>query len=59
VIGGTAVESAADMRHLAELWQRKEIRAVIDRTFPLARVQEAHALAESGKKVGSVVITLP
>jgi NADPH:quinone reductase-like Zn-dependent oxidoreductase len=59
VIGGTAGESAADMQVLADLWQRKEIRPVIDRTFPLERIREAHALAESGKKVGSVVITLP
>lgn len=59
VIGGTAAESAADMQLIADLWQRKEIRPVIDSTFPLERIREAHALAESGKKVGSVVITLP
>lgn len=59
VIGGTAVESAADMQLLADLWQRREIRPVIDSTFPLERIREAHALAEGGKKVGSVVITLP
>lgn len=59
VIGGTAAESGADMQLLADLWQGKEIRPVIDRTFPLERIREAHALAESGKKVGSVVITLP
>lgn len=58
VIGGTAVESAADMRHLAELWQRKEIRAVIDSTYPLERIAEAHARAESGRKVGGVVVTM-
>lgn len=58
VIGGTAGERAADMQHLAELWQRKEIRAVIDSTYPLARIAEAHARAESGRKVGSVVVTM-
>lgn len=58
VIGGTAGESEADMQYLAELWQRQEIRAVIDSTFPLARIQEAHALAESGRKVGSVVVVV-
>ncbi|MCW5899440.1 MAG: NAD(P)-dependent alcohol dehydrogenase [Flavobacteriales bacterium] len=57
VIGGTAGESADDMRHLAELWRRGEIRAVIDSTYPLARIQEAHSVAESGRKVGNVVIT--
>ncbi len=59
VISGTAAESAADMQLLADLWQRNGIRPVIDSTFPLERIREAHALAESGKKVGSVVITLP
>ncbi|MBK9275559.1 MAG: NAD(P)-dependent alcohol dehydrogenase [Flavobacteriales bacterium] len=59
VIGGTAAESAADMQLLADLWQREEIHPVIDSTFPLERIREAHALAESGRKVGNVVITLP
>ena len=59
VIGGTAAESAADMQLIADLWQRREIRPVIDSTFPLERIRDAHTLAESGKKVGSVVITLP
>jgi NADPH:quinone reductase-like Zn-dependent oxidoreductase len=58
VIGGTAAESAADMQHLAALWQRKEIRAVIDSTYPLERIREAHARAESGRKAGSVVVTM-
>lgn len=58
VIGGTAGESAADMQYLAELWQLKEIRAVIDSTYPLERIAEAHARAESGRKVGGVVVEL-
>lgn len=58
VIGGTAGESAADMKYLAELWQRKEIRAVIDSTYPLERIAEAHGRAESWRKVGNVVILM-
>lgn len=58
VISGTAAESKEDMKLLAALWERKEIRPVIDSAFPLERIREAHALAESGRKVGSVVITL-
>jgi NADPH:quinone reductase-like Zn-dependent oxidoreductase len=58
VIGGTAAGSAADMQELAELWKRKEIRPVIDSTYPLERIAEAHALAESWRKVGSVVVTM-
>ena len=58
VIGGTTGESATDMQHLAELWQRKEILAVIDQVLPLTRIVEAHALAESGRKRGNVVVTM-
>ncbi|MBL7982631.1 MAG: NAD(P)-dependent alcohol dehydrogenase [Flavobacteriales bacterium] len=58
VIGGTAAESAVDMQYLAEMWQQKAIHTVIDSTFPLARIKEAHVVAESGRKVGSVVVTI-
>ncbi len=58
VIGGTAAESAEDMQYLAELWQQKEIRAVTDSTFPLERIAEAHVVAESGRKIGNVVVTI-
>lgn len=58
VIGGTTGESAADMQHLADLWQRKEIFAVIDRVLSLDAIMEAHSLAESGRKRGNVVITM-
>lgn len=59
VISGTAGGSAVDMKHFAELWQQQHIRSVIDRTYPLDRIREAHALAESGRKVGNVVVTIP
>jgi NADPH:quinone reductase-like Zn-dependent oxidoreductase len=44
------------MRLLAALWEQQRIRPLIDRTFPLVQIREAHALAESGRKVGSVVV---
>lgn len=59
VIGGTAAESAADMKHLAALWEQKEIHAVIDQVLPFERIVEAHMRAESWRKVGSVVLTIP
>jgi NADPH:quinone reductase-like Zn-dependent oxidoreductase len=58
VISGTAGESAEDMRHFATLWEQHHIHPVIDSTFPLSRIQEAHARAESGRKVGNVVVTV-
>lgn len=59
VIAGTTSGTAEHMRHFAGLWEQKLIRPVIDRTFPLERIREAHALAESWHKVGNVVVTMP
>jgi NADPH:quinone reductase-like Zn-dependent oxidoreductase len=58
VISGTAGESAKDMQHFATLWEQQQLRPVIDSTFSLARIREAHVLAESGRKVGNVVVTM-
>ncbi len=58
VIGGTASETAEGIAHLAVLWERKAIRPVNDSTFPLERMAEAHARAESWRKVGSVVVNV-
>lgn len=57
VIAGTTGESAENMERFAALWEKGEIRAVIDSTYPLERIAEAHARAESWRKVGSVVVT--
>lgn len=59
VISGTAAGTGDDMRLLAELWEQGKVRPVIDSTFPLERIREAHVLAESWHKVGSVVVTMP
>lgn len=58
IIQGTAGQRAEDMLHLKTLIERNELRAVIDTTYPLERIAEAHALAESGHKRGNVVITM-
>lgn len=58
VVGGTVGESGADISQLAALWERNAIRPVIDCVLPLERIQEAHSLAESGRKVGNVVVTM-
>jgi hypothetical protein len=34
------------------------VRAVIDRTLPLERIAEAHALVDTGRKRGAVVIAV-
>jgi len=36
---------------------RGSVRAVVDRTFPLADAAQAHAWLESGRHTGNVVLT--
>lgn len=56
VIGGTAGGSGADLRFLAELAERGEYKAVIDRRYPFAEIVDAHRYVDTGRKRGSVVI---
>lgn len=58
VIGGTARTSAADLQFLAGLAERGELQPVIDRTYPFEEIAEAHRYVDTGRKRGSVVITL-
>ena len=58
VIGGTALSTPADMQYLAQLCAAQAIRPVIDQVLPLERIVEAHARAESGRKVGNVVVEM-
>ncbi len=58
IIGGVARADAGSMEFLRTRAEAGELRPVIERTYPLDRIVEAHRHADTGRKVGSVVIEL-
>lgn len=58
VIAGPSEERPDDIRHLAELAKSGALRAVIDRRYRFDQMAEAHAHVDSGRKRGSVVVSL-
>lgn len=59
VAGGTAPERAQDLAALKVLCEAGAFKPVIDSRFPLDRIAEAHRRADSQRKVGSIVVTMP
>lgn len=57
VAGGPAPERPQDIATLASLCEAGAFKPVVGEVMPFARIADAHALVDSGRKVGSVVLT--
>ncbi len=53
-----ASEQAKDLRFLTELMEAGQVKSLVDRCYPLAQTAEAHRYVDTGRKKGSVVITV-
>jgi NADPH:quinone reductase-like Zn-dependent oxidoreductase len=51
--------SGSDLALLAELIEQGNLKAIVDRTYPFAKITEALEYVESGRAKGKVVVTNP
>ncbi|MGW6935200.1 NAD(P)-dependent alcohol dehydrogenase [Lentzea sp. NPDC054927] len=56
VVVGMSVNKRATLPVISSLIEAGKLRVVVDRTFPLAEIAEAHRYVESGHKRGNVVV---
>lgn len=58
VKAGPSSESREDLEAVTKLLAAGTIRPVVDRSYPLAEIVEAHRYVDSGRKRGNIVITV-
>jgi NADPH:quinone reductase-like Zn-dependent oxidoreductase len=50
--------SGSDLAQLAELIEQGQLKVVVDKTYPLAKISEALSYVEGGRAKGKVVVTM-
>jgi len=58
VLGGDTSSTKDKLQFINDLIEHGQFRSVIDRTYPLEQIVEAHRYADLGHKKGNVVITV-
>jgi NADPH:quinone reductase-like Zn-dependent oxidoreductase len=58
ILTGVGSERGVDLQFLTDLAARGHYKAVVDRAFPFSQIAEAHAYVDTGRKRGSVVVTI-
>jgi NADPH:quinone reductase-like Zn-dependent oxidoreductase len=56
IIAGVGAEKREHLELIRDLAEQGKLRPVIDRTYPLAQIAEAHRYVEAGHKKGNVVV---
>ena len=58
IVSGVIKETVKDMNFFKQLIEKGSLKAVIDRTYPLKQIVEAHAYLDKGHKKGNVIIAI-
>jgi NADPH:quinone reductase-like Zn-dependent oxidoreductase len=58
VIAGVALGPPGDLREVVELADAGALAPVVDRSYPLEEIVEAHRYVDAGHKRGGVVVTV-
>jgi NADPH:quinone reductase-like Zn-dependent oxidoreductase len=58
ILTGVGSERGVDLQFLTDLAARGHYKAVVDRAYPFSQIAEAHAYVDTGRKRGSVVVTI-